>query len=89
MTLRRLLLLSLPATVVAGLLSAILIKAWVRTQWDSKRGTPVASTTRAFLHYRPSQMPGASGHSWGNANRVKADALFAYLKALLPEGRIK
>jgi hypothetical protein len=39
-------------------------------------GTPVASSTRAFLHYRPSQMPAASGHSLGNANRVKADALF-------------
>ncbi len=42
-------------------------------------GTPVASSTRAFLHYRPSQMPAASGHSLGNANRVKADALFAML----------
>jgi hypothetical protein len=44
-------------------------------------GTPVASSTRAFLHYRPSQMPGASGHSIGNANRVKADALFEALRA--------
>ena len=42
-------------------------------------GTPVASSTREFLHYRPSQMPAASGHSLGNANRVKADALFKTL----------
>jgi lysophospholipase L1-like esterase len=43
-------------------------------------GTPVASSTRAFLHYRPSQMPAASGHSLGNSNRVKAEALFDALK---------
>ena len=43
-------------------------------------GTPVVSTTRAFLHYRPSQMPGAGGHSIGNANRVKADVLFEFLR---------
>jgi hypothetical protein len=43
-------------------------------------GTPVASSTRAFLHYRPSQMPAASGHSLGNANRVKAEALFDVLR---------
>lgn len=40
MTLRRLLLLSLPATVVAGLLSVMLVETWVRLQWDEKRGTP-------------------------------------------------
>lgn len=40
------------------------------------RGTTVGSSLRAFMSYRPSQMPGASGHSSGNANRVKADALF-------------
>ncbi|MGH9199652.1 MAG: SGNH/GDSL hydrolase family protein [Vicinamibacterales bacterium] len=44
-------------------------------------GTHVASSTRAFLHYRPSQMPAASGHSIGNSNRVKAEVLFDYLKA--------
>lgn len=43
------------------------------------QGTPVGSSVRAFLPYRPSQMPGASGHSSGNANRVKADALFDFL----------
>jgi hypothetical protein len=42
-------------------------------------GTPVGSSARAFLPYRISQMPGASGHSFGNANRVKADALFEFL----------
>jgi hypothetical protein len=45
------------------------------------RGTPVTSSVRAFMPYRPSQMPGASGHSIGNANRVKADALFDFLTA--------
>lgn len=43
------------------------------------RGTPVGSSVRAFLPFRPSQMPGASGHSSGNANRVKADALFDFI----------
>jgi lysophospholipase L1-like esterase len=43
-------------------------------------GTPVASSSSAFLHYRPSQMPGAGNHSIGNANRVKADALFDFLQ---------
>ena len=43
-------------------------------------GSPVASSTRAFLHFRPSQMPAASGHSLGNSNRVKADALFDVLR---------
>jgi hypothetical protein len=44
------------------------------------RGTPVVSTTRAYLHYRPSQMPAAAGHAVGNANRVKADVLFEFLR---------
>jgi hypothetical protein len=43
-------------------------------------GTPAVSTARAFLHYRPSQMPGAGGHSIGNTNRVKADVLFEFLR---------
>jgi hypothetical protein len=43
------------------------------------RDTPVGSSVRAFLPYRPSQMPGARGHSVGNANRVKADALFDFI----------
>jgi len=48
-------------------------------------GTPAVSSTRAFLHYRPSQMPAASGHAVGNSNAVKADVLFQYLRdAVLP-----
>ena len=43
-------------------------------------GTPVVSTHDAFLHRRPSQMPGWSGHSFGNTNVVKADVLFTYLR---------
>ena len=43
--------------------------------------TPVASTTRAILHYRPSQMSAAGGHALGNANRVKADVLAEYLQS--------
>jgi lysophospholipase L1-like esterase len=43
-------------------------------------GTPVGSSVRAFLPYRPSQMPGAGGHSIGNANQVKARALFEFLR---------
>lgn len=44
------------------------------------RGVPVTSSIRAYLPLRPSQMPGASGHSVGNANRVKADVLFEFLR---------
>ncbi len=43
-------------------------------------GMPVVSAHDAFLHTRPSQMPGWSGHSFGNTNVVKADVLFAYLR---------
>lgn len=42
--------------------------------------TPAVSTARAFLHYRPSQMPAAAGHAIGNSNVVKADVLFRYLR---------
>ncbi len=50
-------------------------------------GAPVASSTREFMHYRPSQMPAAGGHSVGNANRVKADVLFEFLRSrsLIPD----
>lgn len=43
------------------------------------KDTPAGSSMRAYLPYRPSQMPGASGHSMGNANVVKAEALFEFL----------
>jgi hypothetical protein len=56
------------------------------------RGTPAISTTRAFFHYRPSQMPAAGGHAIGNSNLVKAETLAAYLEeqilpALLPPAK--
>lgn len=51
------------------------------------KGTPVGSSLRAFMPYRPSQMPGARGHSFGNANRVKADALFEFLANDVLPGR--
>jgi hypothetical protein len=44
------------------------------------RDTPAVSSTRAFLQYRPSQMPAAGDHAFGNANAVKADVLFRYLR---------
>ena len=48
-------------------------------------GTPTVSAHDAFLHRRPSQMPGWNGHSFGNTNVVKADALFTYLRdSVLP-----
>jgi len=43
-------------------------------------GTPAVSALPEFLHYRPSQMPAAAGHSLGNANLVKAKVLFEYLR---------
>ena len=43
-------------------------------------GTPAVSSLRRYLHHRPSQMPGAGGLSVGNANRVKADVLFEFLR---------
>ena len=44
------------------------------------RDTPAVSSTRAFLQYRPSQMPAAGDHAFGNSNAVKADVLFRYLR---------
>jgi hypothetical protein len=43
-------------------------------------GTPAVSVHDALLHVRPSQMPGIKGHSIGNSNVVKAEALFEYLR---------
>jgi hypothetical protein len=45
------------------------------------RGTPAVSSWHEFLYYRPSQMPGAAGHSLGNSNVVKAKALFDFLSS--------
>jgi hypothetical protein len=42
-------------------------------------GTSAGSAFDEFMHYRPSQMPFADGHSVGNSNLVKARALFAFL----------
>ncbi len=43
-------------------------------------GTPAVSVHDALLHVRPSQMPGIRGHSIGNSNVVKAEALFSFLR---------
>lgn len=54
-------------------------------------GTPAVSAYDAFRRLRPSQMPSASGHALGNANAVKADVLFRFLRehviARLPRPR--
>jgi hypothetical protein len=44
------------------------------------RGTPAVSSLPEFMHYRPSQMPAAGGHSLGNSNLIKAKVLFEYLR---------
>jgi hypothetical protein len=41
---------------------------------------PTVSCYDAFLHTRPSQMPNADEHAIGNANAVKADVLFTFLR---------
>lgn len=41
---------------------------------------PVVSVHDALLHTRPRQMPGWSGHAFGNTNVVKAEVLFSYLR---------
>ena len=51
-------------------------------------GMPVVSTHDALLHTRPSQMPGWSGHSFGNTNVVKADVLFSYLSERVLPARL-
>ncbi len=58
------------------------------------RGTPAVSALPELLHYRPSQVPGAASHSLGNANLVKAEALFQYLRdrvlpPLVPAAAVK
>lgn len=51
----------------------------------SDGGTPTLSAYPAFLRVRPSQMPRAEAHAIGNANQLKAEALFAYLRDTLSE----
>ena len=46
-------------------------------------GTPAVSAYDAFRRLRPSQMPFAGGHAVGNANAVKADVLFEFLRGEL------
>ena len=43
-------------------------------------GTLAVSSHDAFAHYRPSQMPQATGHSLGNSNVIKARVLFEFLR---------
>lgn len=56
----------------------------------SETGTPTVSAYPAFLRVRPSQMPRAEAHAIGNANQLKAETLFAFLRdrlaAELPGG---
>ena len=49
----------------------------------SEGGTPTVSAYPAFLHVRPSQMPRAEAHAIGNANQLKAETLFEYLRGRL------
>jgi hypothetical protein len=50
------------------------------------QGTPAVSCYDEFLHMRPSQMPNARAHAIGNANAVKAQVLFDYLRdRVLPD----
>lgn len=57
--------------------SAALNRFYMRYLGD---GTPAVSVYDTFRHLRPSQMPFAEGHAVGNANAVKADVLFRYLR---------
>ena len=43
-------------------------------------GAPAVSCYDAFRRVRPSQMPLAAGHAIGNANAVKAEVLFTFLR---------
>jgi hypothetical protein len=53
-----------------------------------RRGAPAVSPLEAFFPLRPSQMPRAGGHSLGNANWVKAQVLFQYLREHVLPGRV-
>ena len=50
---------------------------------------PTVSTHDAFLHVRPSQMPSAEGHAFGNANALKTDVLFQYLQTHVLPGALE
>ena len=52
-------------------------------------GTPVVSSYDSFMHVRPSQMPNARAHALGNANVVKADLLFGFLRDVVLPNRIQ
>ena len=47
-------------------------------------GTPAVSAYPAFMQVKPSEMPLAEAHAIGNANQLKAEVLFEYLKQTLP-----
>jgi hypothetical protein len=57
--------------------SALVNAAFLR---ELSQGTPATSSHDEFLHYLPSDVPLAQGHALANANRVKADVLFAFLR---------
>lgn len=67
------------ASSIAGIVSSIAIDNRA-PQVVVRRDTLGVSSWHEFLYYRPSQMPAASGHSLGNANLVKAKALFDFLR---------
>lgn len=46
----------------------------------ARTGTPTVSVYRDFLRVRPSQMPLAEAHAIGNANQLKAEILFNFLR---------
>jgi len=50
-------------------------------------GAPTVSAYPAFLHTLPSEMPLAEAHAIGNANQLKAEVLFNYLRDVLPSAR--
>ncbi len=49
-----------------------------------ENGTPTVSAYPAFMRVKPSEMPLAEAHAIGNANQLKAEVLFEYLKPTLP-----
>lgn len=70
-TFRKLLLVALPAALVAALLMALLIEGWVRWSWDATRGTP------GFLVSHPirGQRLGFNYRGWFAGVPVRTNAL--------------